>query len=97
MGNGKVARVVPSGTEKFCGRRTSSLRTSTHWCPTRRKLLSCTAAYSGETIAGARSKFKARSISSRAGSRTRKAPAIAGLRSHSREWVRNTCAPNRGE
>ena len=58
MGNGKVARVVPSGTEKFMRAKDQLASDFNTLVSDAEELLSCTAAYSGETIAGARSKFK---------------------------------------
>lgn len=58
MGNGKLARVVPSGTEKILRAKDQLASDFNALVSDAEELLSCTAAYSGETIAGARSKFK---------------------------------------
>ena len=58
MGNGNVARVVPSGTEKIRRAKDQLASDFNALVSDAEELLSCTAAYSGESIAGARSKFK---------------------------------------
>ena len=58
MGNGKVAKIVPPSTEKMLRAKDQLASDLNALVSDAEELLSCTAAYSGETIAGARSKFK---------------------------------------
>ena len=58
MGNGKVAKIVPPSTEKMLRAKDQLASDFNALVSDAEELLSCTAAYSGETIAGARSRFK---------------------------------------
>jgi ElaB/YqjD/DUF883 family membrane-anchored ribosome-binding protein len=58
MGNGKVAKIVPPSTEKMLRAKDQLASDFNALVSDAEELLACTAAYSGETIAGARSKFK---------------------------------------
>jgi len=58
MGNGKVAKIVPPSTEKMLRAKDQLASDFNALVSDAEELLACTTAYSGETIAGARSKFK---------------------------------------
>jgi len=55
---GKIARVLPANPEKVVKARNQLLSDFSDLMSDAEELLASTAAYSGETIAGARSKFK---------------------------------------
>ena len=55
---GNVAKIVPPSTEKMLKAKDQLASDFSALVSDAEELLACTAAYSGETIAGARSKFK---------------------------------------